>query len=177
LPDPDFRISLWERYHVSSNFAECRYCLGSWHIVLDGYPAHPQKGQNSPQFFGPCLSWPNGWMDQDAIWYRGRPLPRPHCVRRRPSFTAKSGHSSLPIFGSCLLWPNGWMDYNATCYGGKPRPRRHCVRWVAASPHLPSPKRTLHSPHFSVHVYSGQAAGWIRIPLGTEVGLDPGVIV
>jgi len=25
--------------------------------------------------------WLNGWMDQDATWYEGRPLPRPHCVR------------------------------------------------------------------------------------------------
>jgi len=24
-------------------------------------------------------------------------------------------------------------------------------------------------PHFSAHVYYGQTAGWIRIPLGTEV--------
>ena len=24
--------------------------------------------------------WPNGLMDQDAIWYGGRPQPRPHCV-------------------------------------------------------------------------------------------------
>ena len=38
-----------------------------------------------------CLSvcnvgvlWPNVWMDQDATWYRGRPRPRPHCVRLDP---------------------------------------------------------------------------------------------
>ena len=29
-------------------------------------------------------------------------------------------------------------------------------------------------PQFSAHVYCGQAARWIRIPLGTEVGLGPG---
>jgi len=29
---------------------------------------------------GPCLFWPNGWMDQDASWYRGRSWPRQHCV-------------------------------------------------------------------------------------------------
>jgi len=28
-------------------------------------------------------------------------------------------------------------------------------------------------PHSSVHVYCGQTAAWIRIPLGTEVGLVP----
>jgi len=46
-----------------------------------------------------CLSlcdvgvlWPNGWLDQDATWYRGRPWPRPHCVRWWPSSPQK-GHS------------------------------------------------------------------------------------
>ena len=32
-------------------------------------------------------------------------------------------------------------------------------------------------PHFSAHVYSGQTAGWIKMPLGTEVGLGPGDIM
>ena len=32
-------------------------------------------------------------------------------------------------------------------------------------------------PHFSAHVSYGQMAGWIRIPLRTEVGLGPGDIV
>jgi len=24
--------------------------------------------------------WPNGWVEQDATWYRGRPRLRPRCV-------------------------------------------------------------------------------------------------
>ena len=28
-------------------------------------------------------------------------------------------------------------------------------------------------PHFSAHVYCGQTAGWIKMPLGMEVGEDP----
>jgi len=32
-------------------------------------------------------------------------------------------------------------------------------------------------PHFSAHVYYGQTAGWIRIPLGKEVGLGPRDVV
>jgi len=40
--------------------------LGPGHIVLDGDRAPlPQKG-HSPQIFGPCLLWPNGWIDQDT---------------------------------------------------------------------------------------------------------------
>jgi len=36
------------------------------HIVLDGDPAPlPQKRVETP-IFGPCLLWPNGWMDEDA---------------------------------------------------------------------------------------------------------------
>jgi len=40
--------------------------------------------------------WPNGWMDQDATWYGGRPRPRPHCVRWGPN----------PPPSPCILWPN-----------------------------------------------------------------------
>jgi len=40
--------------------------LDPGHIVLDGDPGtqlpSPKKGQ-SPPIFGPCLLWPNGWMD------------------------------------------------------------------------------------------------------------------
>jgi len=37
----------------------------------------------------------------------------------------------------------------------------------------PLPKRG-QSPQFSAHVYCGQTAGWIKMPVGMEVGLDPG---
>jgi len=81
--------------------------LGPDHIVLDGTQLHP-KG-HSPPTFGPCLLWPNGWIDEDATWYEGRPRPRPHCVRwaQLPP-KQKIGHSPQPpIFSPCLLWPNG----------------------------------------------------------------------
>ena len=38
-----------------------------------------------------------------------------------------------------------------------------------------SPQQTEHnSPHFSAHVYCGQMAGWVKMPIGTEAGLGPG---
>ena len=37
---------------------------------------------HSPNFQPIYLLRPNGWMDQDAIWYGGRPRPRRHCVRQ-----------------------------------------------------------------------------------------------
>jgi len=59
--------------------------LGHGHIVLDGDTAPPKRGTApkkgaQPQIFGPHLLWPNGWMDQDATWYRGKPRPRRHCL-------------------------------------------------------------------------------------------------
>ena len=47
---------------------------------------------HSPQFFGQCPLWPNGWMDEDATWYGSRPRARPHCIRRGPS-SPRKGHS------------------------------------------------------------------------------------
>jgi len=68
--------------------------------------------------FGPCLLWPNGWMDEDATWYESRPRPRPHCIRRglcsprkrysNPLFSAHvyCGHSrpSQLLLGSCCAF-------------------------------------------------------------------------
>jgi len=50
-------------------------------IVLDGDPAPLlQRGTGPPlpvpAIIGPYLLRPNGWMDQDATWYGGRPHPR-----------------------------------------------------------------------------------------------------
>jgi len=83
----------------------------------------------------------------------------------------KGGHSSPHICGPCLLWPNSWMDSDATWYGGTPRPRRLCVRLGPSSP-----KKGAQPPLFD-HVYCGQTAGWIKMPLGMEAGLGPGHIV
>jgi len=93
--------------------------LGPGHIVLDGDSAPPRKGAQQPPLskitgagfaririiLGPCLLWPNGWMDQDVIWYGGRHRPRSHCVRWGTSSPSPKGAES-PIFGPRLLWPN-----------------------------------------------------------------------
>jgi len=39
------------------------------------------------------------------------------------------------------------------------------------------PKRGTAAPHFLAHVYCGQTAGWIKVPLGVQVGLSPCHIV
>ena len=44
--------------------------LGLRDIVFDVDPATPRKRDtHSHPIFGPCLLWPNGWMDEDAAWY------------------------------------------------------------------------------------------------------------
>jgi len=78
-----------------------------------------------------------------------------------PTLPPRKGRNP-PIFGPCPLWAKGWMDYDATWYGGRPRPRRLCARWGPSSPH---------------RSFCCQTAGWIKMPLGTEVGIGPGDFV
>ena len=47
--------------------------LGPGDIILYGDPAPHGKGYSYPPLFGPCLLWPNSWMDRDTTWYGGRP--------------------------------------------------------------------------------------------------------
>jgi len=114
-------------------------------------------------------------MYQDGTSRVGGPLSRPHCARWGPSYLPEKGDRVPPpqIFGPFLMWPNSWMHQDATWYGDRLQPRRLCVRW---GPSSPSPKRGK-NPQFSAHVYCGQTAGWMKMPLGTEVGLGPGDIV
>jgi len=95
-------------------------------------------------------------MNQDGTWQEGyRPQPRWLCVRWGPS--------PSPIFRPFLLRPNGWMHQDSTWYGG--------IGLIPEDP-APLPKGGW-APNFSAHVYCGQTAAWITVPLGTEVGLIP----
>jgi len=118
-----------------------RFALCYWSVVLSGCDVG--------------VFWPNGWLDQEQTWHGGRPRPRAHCVRWRPSSPKEA--QPPPIFGPCLLWPNGWVDQDATWYRevdlgpgdvvmdgdpalpptwyrGRPRPRPRCVRWGPSTP-------------------------------------------
>ena len=96
--------------------------FGPGHIVLDGDAAPLPQREWSPPIFGPCLLWPNGWMDEDATWYGSRPQPRAHCVRRGPSSTPRKGHSS-PLFLAHVYC--GWK-----CGNGKWRIRCDKNLWM-----------------------------------------------
>ena len=91
-----------------------------------------------------------------------------------PAPSPKKGSTAPSNFRPmAVLWPNGWMDQDTTWCRSRLQPRPHCVTWGPSSPHL---KRGT-APHFSAHVYCGQTAGLIKMPLGTKIGLSQGHIV
>jgi len=54
--------------------------------------------------------WPDGWMDQDATWYGGRPQHRRHCAKWGPSSLLHGkGHSSPPTFRPMSIVAK-WLD-------------------------------------------------------------------
>jgi len=74
--------------------------LGPGDCVRRGPRSPPQKSGRSPQIFGPCLLWPNGWMDRDRSWHRSRPHPRRLYVRWRPCPLTKKGAEPPPQFSA-----------------------------------------------------------------------------
>jgi len=82
-PLPNFRpISIVaKRLDASRCHLVRRFGLSTGDFVLDRDPAPSPKTRQSSPIFGPCLLRPNGCIDQDATWYKGRPRPTPHCVR------------------------------------------------------------------------------------------------
>jgi len=110
--------------------------LGPRHIVLDGDPARhteTRKGAQQPASTfavcgrcvrinrgpGPCLLWPNDWMDQDATWYGGRSRRKRHCVSWKLS-SPFSGRT--PILGS-------WMDVFYTGNSQNITRAQQLLRW------------------------------------------------
>jgi len=67
--------------------------LGPGDTVLDGDPA-------PIPIFGPCLLWPNVWMDTE--------------VGLGPGNIVLDGDPAASHFSAHALWPNGWMDQDAT---------------------------------------------------------------
>ena len=144
--------------------------LGPGHIVLNGDPALPLKKGAQPPIFGPCLLWPNGWMDQDATWYGGRPRPRRLCVRWGPSSPShKKG--THPQFCPISIVPKLLNGSQCHLVRWRPRPGQHCVRRGPSS----IPRGTV--SQISAQVCCGQRAGWTKMPIGTKVGLGPDHIV
>ena len=66
------------------------------------------------------------------------------------------------------------MDQGETWHTGRPWPWPHCV--INGDP-AALLQRGIDSPQFSAHIRCGQMAGWIKMPLGMDVGLNPGDFV
>jgi len=114
-------------------------------IVLDRNQLPSPKGTRPQPIFGPCMLWPNGWMDEDATWYESRPRPRPHCVRRGPS-SPRERSTTVPVFSAHVYWGHGrpsqllWalVTINICCsirkfnFKGPSLPVRICLilKWV-----------------------------------------------
>jgi len=83
--------------------------LSQGDFVSDGHPAAHKKGGTAPPLIvGPCLLWPNGWIDQDVTECGGRPRPRRHCVRWGPRSPPRKGHSSpSPVFSAHVYCGHG----------------------------------------------------------------------
>ena len=125
--------------------------LGPGDSVFDGDPATPRKRTQPPHpIFGPCLLWPNGWMDEVATWNGSRPRPRPNCIRRGPSYPRK-GHSSPPPFGPCLLWPRSPISATTELLLALPSyecPAKCCGNVVPLSSGCPVRPNSLTSPKY-----------------------------
>ena len=53
-----------------------------------------------PPIFGPYLLWSNGWMDQDATWYRGRPRPDDFVLHGDPAPPPEKWSGAPPQFSA-----------------------------------------------------------------------------
>jgi len=72
---------------------------------------------STPQIFGPCLLWPNDWMDQNATWPGGRSRPRSPSVTWGPS-PYKKNRAQPPISALvCCGHTAGWIKMHGVLMG------------------------------------------------------------
>jgi len=133
------------------------------HCVRWG-PSSQQKGHSPRPIFGPCLLWPNGWMDQDATWYGGKPRPTPHCVSWDPASPPQKNGVQPPIFVLFLSWPNDQIRIPLGKEVG------HGLGDIVLDGDPSAPNRKGHNnPHFSVHVYMSVVAKRSTISAAAEL--------
>jgi len=105
----------------------------------------PKKKGRSPFTFGPCLLWPNCWMDEDATLYGGRPRrlgPDHIALDGDPAPTQYRG-TAHPIFGPYICCGETAVRIKMTL--GIGLGPGHIV--LDGNPASPKPKGA-HSPNF-----------------------------
>jgi len=100
---------------------------------VTGRPSSPLRGAQQPPIFDPCLLWPNcwmpnGWMDQDATWYGGRPRPWPHCVRWGPTVSPKGAQPQFSAHVCCTQTAR-WIKMPLGTEVDLGPAYINCVRW------------------------------------------------
>ena len=138
--------------------------LGPVHIVLEGDTAPLLKKGAEPPIFGPSLLWPNGWMQQDATSYGGRPQPRQLCVSSGPSLLPQKGQSPTQF--------SAHVDCGQTAARIKMPLGMEVGLGLRDTvfdmdPAMPRKKGHTHPTQFLAHVYCGQMAGWMKTLLGS----------
>jgi len=149
--------------------------LGPGHIVLDGDPTPSQKRGRCPVLNLRPISIVAKRLDAShATWYGGRPQPRRLCVRWGRSPLPKKGAEPpnfRPMFVAAkrldgsrchLVWRYALAQATLCKMGTQPPPQEGGGAPI---------------PNFLAHVFCGQTAGWIKMPLGTGANLGPGDVV
>jgi len=106
------------------------------HRVRWGYRPNssPEKKSYPPPIFGPCLLWPNGWIDRDATWHGGINFDPSDVVLEGVAAPPEKGHSpQFSVHVHCGQTAIG-MKTSLNWYGSRPRPRAHCIRRGPSSP-------------------------------------------
>jgi len=124
----------------------------------------PKKGTKPPSKFSAHV-----YCGQTAWWVKMAlgmevGLGPGHIVLDGNPAPLPQNEAGPPIFGPFLLWPNFCMPFGIEV-GVSPG---DCVRWGPSSLHK---KGRSPPPQFAAHAFCGQMAAWIKMPLGTEVGL------
>ena len=124
--------------------------------------------KRQPLIFGPCIFWPNGWMDEDATWYGSKFRPRPHCVRRGLSSPRERG-TGVPLFSAhdyCGQGRPSRLLLSSCSYtvNGRPFPKKLFIPmgiWTPFNTRFPGPTRALNRNGISVG--SAVLAGLISV--------------
>jgi len=111
-------------------------------------------------------------MDQDATWQGSRPQTKRHCVVWGPRSPLRKGAEPSNFWPVSIVAKR--LDGSRCHLVGRyrPQPKRHCFSWGPSSPSQNGSRAPILG-----RVYCGQTAGWIKMPLGREVGLSPSDIV
>ena len=113
------------------------------------------KRDRVPPIFGPCLLWPNGCMDQDAVWYRGSlGLGRGHIVLDGNPTRLRHKECTCMMF----VVTKRLDGYLVRCMVGLGPGNT-----VLDADPAPLPRGTA-STQISALVCCGQMAGWIEMP-------------